>query len=232
MSALARVLETEVMDTASEAADYDAMDHVAVNSAFCTDFLATGPSVASVLDVGTGTARIPIELARRDASAKIVGSDLADHMLRVAKANVDAAGLADRIRLDRQDAKAMTYDTGTFSAVVCNTILHHIPEPQPALAEMQRVLARGGCLFLRDLIRPADETELAALVALHGGEPTGTTPQIIASHERQMELFRASLNAAFTLDEMRAAAIALGMPASSVARTSDRHWTLAWKKPA
>ena len=37
---LERVLEPEVMDTLDEAVDYDAMDHRAVNEAFCADLLA------------------------------------------------------------------------------------------------------------------------------------------------------------------------------------------------
>ena len=36
---LERVLEPEVMDTAEEARDYDSMDHAAVNTRFCDDFL-------------------------------------------------------------------------------------------------------------------------------------------------------------------------------------------------
>ena len=43
MAMLARVLETEVMDTAEEANDYDAMDHASVNRAFCMDLVAALP---------------------------------------------------------------------------------------------------------------------------------------------------------------------------------------------
>ena len=62
---LPRVLETEAMDTPAEAADYDAMDHREVNRAFVIDFLAAGPPPGEILDLGTGTAQIPIELCRR-----------------------------------------------------------------------------------------------------------------------------------------------------------------------
>ena len=60
--ALERVLEPEVMDTVEEAQDYDSMDHSLVNEIFVQDLLATGPIEGEVLDVGTGTAQIPIEL--------------------------------------------------------------------------------------------------------------------------------------------------------------------------
>lgn len=229
---LVRTLEPEVMDTASEAEDYDAMDHASVNNAFCTDFLATAPDVSRVLDVGTGTARIPIELVKRSPEANVVGTDLADHMLRVARVNIEAAGLASRIALEKTDAKGMTFEACSFSSVICNTILHHIPDPTAAIADMVRVLARGGTLFVRDLVRPENESALDALSALHGGAPDGSSPVAVESHARQLELFRASLCASFTLAEIRAMVVGLGVEASAVTLTSDRHWTLAWKKPA
>ena len=98
---LARVLEPEVMDTPEEASDYDAMDHAAVNRAFAEDFLAAWNHASPVLDVGTGTAQIPIELCRQSDAVRLVAIDLADHMLALARANGDRAGLADRLLLYR-----------------------------------------------------------------------------------------------------------------------------------
>ena len=57
--------------------DYDAMDHSAVNRVFVQDFLAVWDGGLSILDVGTGTAQIPIELCRQSPAAKIVAIDLA-----------------------------------------------------------------------------------------------------------------------------------------------------------
>ncbi|MEA2752059.1 MAG: hypothetical protein QOI41_6202, partial [Myxococcales bacterium] len=86
----ARVLEPEVMDTADEARDYDAMDHGAVNARFCDDFFAFagnggGPALGGrtprIVDFGTGTALIPIELCKRAGGFVVVAIDLAQHML-------------------------------------------------------------------------------------------------------------------------------------------------------
>src|SRR6516162_4717983 len=105
MTHLTRVLEPEVMDTPEEARDYDAMDHGTVNRAFVTDFLAAWDGANPILDMGTGTAQIPIELCRRAKTAEVVAIDLAESMLRVGRHNVEAAGLVGRIRLERVDAK-------------------------------------------------------------------------------------------------------------------------------
>src|SRR5947208_13775555 len=115
---LARILEPEVMDTQEEAIDYDAMGHSAVNRVFVEDFLTIWDGGVPLLDVGTGTAQIPIELCRRSAAAHVVAIDLAEEMLRVGRDNVNRAGLADRLTLDLVDAKAMPYNNGSFRGVI------------------------------------------------------------------------------------------------------------------
>src|SRR4051812_13158239 len=111
---LPRVLEPEVMDSEEEARDYDAMDHSAVNRVFVEDFLKVWDGGQPILDVGTGTAQIPLELCRRAPQASVTAIDLAEHMLAVGRANVERAGLAGRITLERVDAKRMSYSEGSF----------------------------------------------------------------------------------------------------------------------
>jgi ubiquinone/menaquinone biosynthesis C-methylase UbiE len=224
---LPRVLEPEVMDTAQEAADYDAMDNREPNARFCDDCLHFAP-FERALDVGAGTALIPIALCERAPRLAVVAVDLAENMLALARANVARAGLTDRIELRAVDAKRLPFADGSFEAVISNSLVHHVPEPAAAVGEMHRVAGR--VLFVRDLLRPASEAEVARLVALHGGEPAGRDPEAVARHARQRALLEASLRAALTLDEVRAIAFPLGIPPSAVTRTSDRHFTLAWEK--
>jgi ubiquinone/menaquinone biosynthesis C-methylase UbiE len=218
---LPRVLEPEVMDSAEEARDYDAMDHAAVNRAFVVDFLAFWDGVGPVLDVGTGTAQIPVELCRQHAGVSVVAIDAAEHMLALGRANVEAGGLGGRIRLERCDAKAMPFRDGEFGAVISNSIVHHIPEPSAVLAEMLRVLRPGGWLFVRDLLRPDDEAALRQLVNLHAA----------GANDHQRRMFAESLHAALSLDELRAMVARLELPPEGVRQTTDRHWTWAARKP-
>jgi ubiquinone/menaquinone biosynthesis C-methylase UbiE len=217
---LARTLEPEVMDSPEEARDYDAMDHSEVNRVFATDFLAVWDSSNPILDVGTGTAQIPIELGRRAPAAIVVGIDLAEHMLQVGRQNVQRAGLADRIRLERCDAKHTPFADGEFAAVMSNSIVHHIPDPGDVLAEMVRVVRTGGLLFVRDLLRPPDDSTLARLVTSYAGSAT----------EHQQQMFRDSLRAALTLAEIRDLVATLGFDPASVRQTTDRHWTWTARK--
>jgi ubiquinone/menaquinone biosynthesis C-methylase UbiE len=212
---LPRRLEPEVMDTPADAEDYDAMDHSTVNRVFCSDFFAAWSGDNPVLDVGTGTAQIPIELCKQDSRPAITAIDLSDDMLKIARRNVLNSKLIDRIRLEKMDAKALSYADGAFATVMSNSIIHHIPEPVKTFAEMVRVCAKDGYLFIRDLMRPRDTDELARLVELYAAGAN--------AHQRQ--LFGDSLHAALTVNEVREMVTAMGFAPESVTATSDRHWT-------
>jgi 2-polyprenyl-3-methyl-5-hydroxy-6-metoxy-1,4-benzoquinol methylase len=229
--ALPRRLEPEVMDTAQEADDYDAMDHSQVNARFCDDLLAARTTLGRVLDVGTGTALIPIALCLRAPDVKVEAIDLAAHMLALAERNVARAGLAGRVSVSLRDAKATGWPPGSFDTIISNSIVHHIPEPGDVLAEIWKLARSGGHLFVRDLERPATDARVAELVATYAPVPAGLPGVERARHERQRDLFEASLRAALTVDEVRAIVAELGVPASAVRATSDRHWTLSCGKP-
>ena len=233
---LPRTLEPEVMDTANEADDYDAMDHAAVNGAFCDDLLRLRPHPRRVLDLGTGTARIPILLCERAPGVTVEATDLADHMLRIAAKNVARAGFGARITLRKDDAKRLSSGqdepNDAFDVVASNSVLHHIPRPEVALAAWWARVPPGALFFVRDLLRPESSAEVESLVARHAGRPpVDATVAQRASFERQVELFRASLHAALRLDELRAIGGAIGIPDSAVTQTSDRHFTLGCEKP-
>ena len=225
---LPRTLEPEVMDTAEEAADYDAMDHSEVNRRFVDDWGAACRAAGidpqepqDMLDVGTGTALIPIEFCQRYPHLRISAIDLAAYMLHLAAANVERAGFSQRIELRLVDAKRIPLANGEFATVVSNSIIHHIPQPLEALAEMLRMLEPGGLLFVRDLMRPRTEAELEALVMTY---TPGATP-------RMRQLFRQSLHAALTVDEVAEMLDPLGLDRDWVRATSDRHWTICGVVP-
>jgi ubiquinone/menaquinone biosynthesis C-methylase UbiE len=218
---LTRVLEPEVMDSLEEARDYDAMDHVAVNRTFVADFLAVWDGKGPILDAGTGTAQIPIELCLRAETAQVTGIDLAEHMLALGRENVRRAGLDQRIFLEKCDAKKLPYPTASFGVVISNSIVHHIPEPALVVAEMVRVIFPGGRLFVRDLLRPPDNVTVHHLVTAYAGTAS--------AHQRQM--FDDSLRAALSLGEIRGLVSALGFDPGTVKQTTDRHWTWTALKP-
>lgn len=220
-----RILEPEVMDDPAEALSYDRMDHEAVNRAFVEDWAkAAGavsyPSGTKILDVGTGTALIPIEMVRVVPQIHITAVDMARSMLDLAGEHLGRLGLKDKIELGLCDAKRLPFEDSSFAGVVSNSIIHHIPEPLHSFWEMARVCAPGGMIFVRDLCRPATVEEIDRLVELHA----------LGADATQKKLFWDSLHAALTLEEAAELAYLAGLDPQSVTMTSDRHWTLAARK--
>lgn len=235
---LKRTLEPEVMDSPKEAQEYNEMDHSAVNEMFVAELLAFATAneeidrevadddeggetaefeLGDVLDLGTGTALIPIELCKQHEGCRVMAVDLAASMLDLANYNVEAHGLTERINLAQVDAKKMGYEDGMFDVSMSNSIIHHIPEPLESLRQMVRVTAEGGIIFVRDLMRPDDEETLEEIVQTYAGEES----------EYSQKLFRDSLHASLSLTEIQAMVAELGFDPESAQATSDRHWTWA-----
>ncbi len=212
---LKRVLEPEVMDCPEEAREYDEMDHEAVNRQFLDDLLAGGDVRGDLLDLGTGTALIPIELCQRVEECRIMAVDLSTEMLDLARYRLEIAGVTHRIQLEHIDGKATPFSDAMFDLVISNSIVHHIPEPKLLLREAVRVTKPGGRLFFRDLFRPDSEDELRRLVETHVADQSAT----------QQKLFADSLRAALTVEEVQDIVASLGFARETVRQTSDRHWT-------
>jgi ubiquinone/menaquinone biosynthesis C-methylase UbiE len=215
-----RILEPEVMDTWLEATAYDAMDFVAVNSAFAADAIALDPYAIKILDVGTGTARIPILMCQQQPQYLITAVDLAQSMLIIGQRNVEEAGLIQRIKLERVDSKQMPYPDLEFDTIVSNSLVHHLPEPLSFFQEVNRLIRPNGAILIRDLIRPDNDRIVNQLVDRFG--------ESYDAHQRQ--LFRDSLQAALTLTEVQDLIDRSGLKQVKLSQSSELHWTIERQK--
>jgi ubiquinone/menaquinone biosynthesis C-methylase UbiE len=215
-----RILEPEVMDTWLEATAYDAMDFVAVNTAFALEAIAIDPHGIKILDVGTGTARIPILMCQQRPQYLITGIDLAESMLIIGRRNVEAAGLMQRIKLERVDSKRMPYPDLEFDMVISNSLVHHLPDPLSFFTEIKRLVRPNGGILIRDLIRPEHESVVDDLVAKIGGD--------YDTHQQQ--LFGDSLKAALTLTEVQSLIDRAGLVGVELTQSSELHWTISRQK--
>ncbi|MCR9200327.1 MAG: methyltransferase domain-containing protein [Planctomycetaceae bacterium] len=221
---LPRTLEPEVMDTVEEAVDYDSMDHSAVNALFVgelLDFVAASglPTTASrALDMGTGTALIPIQLMRTsDRFSSVLACDLSQEMLRLARKHICDTPLEKTILPVFCDAKKLPVADASCAVVMSNSIVHHIPQPADVFVEMRRIITPDGVLFVRDLMRPESSEQVEHIVATYAGD----------ENDHQQQMFRESLHAALTVEEVGDLLTAAGFPRQWVQATSDRHWTIA-----
>jgi ubiquinone/menaquinone biosynthesis C-methylase UbiE len=193
---LPRVPEPEVMESDEEAAAYSsaaAQDHLKrLDNAFVDQVLTLGITSGLALDVGTGPGQIPIKLALRLPYLKIIGLDLSDAMLNKARHDAQASGVADRVAFQIGDATRLAFPDGHFDLVICNSLLHHVPHPLATLNELARVTRPEGAILLRDLRRPS-ALALPFHLAWFGRH----------YHGLMKKLFRDSVRAAYTEDELR-----------------------------
>lgn len=127
------------------------------------------------LDVGCGGGLVTEGLAARGAS-RVVGIDLADKMLAVARLHAQEAGIDD-IDYRHCSAEALAGAMpATFQLVTCLEMLEHVPDPAGVVGALARLVAPGGDVVLSTLNR----TPKAFLLAIVGGEyllrllPAGT----------------------------------------------------------
>jgi ubiquinone/menaquinone biosynthesis C-methylase UbiE len=120
---------------------------------------------ARILDVATGTAMIPRQVARRmGPGCRIVGLDITAAMLAGARARVQQEGLARQVQLVCASGMALPFGRGTFDLVICALGMHHMQVPT-VLAEMGRVLKEGGQVLITCVSAPAFwRTPLARLL--------------------------------------------------------------------
>ncbi len=99
-----------------------------------------------VLDVATGTARLPLTLFDQSAfNGRVIGLDYSRQMLAVAAEKLASCG--HRYDLIYQPAQALPFAADTFDAVTCLEALEFMPDPNAVIAELVRV-ARPGALIL------------------------------------------------------------------------------------
>jgi ubiquinone/menaquinone biosynthesis C-methylase UbiE len=101
-----------------------------------------------VLDVATGTGRIPLALCQHARfEGYIIGIDLSRKMLQVAAEKIAAQHFTDYVTLLHGSAELLPFDDHVFDVVTCMESLEFMPQPERQLTEIIRVLRPGGLLL-------------------------------------------------------------------------------------
>jgi ubiquinone/menaquinone biosynthesis C-methylase UbiE len=106
------------------------------------------------VDVGTGAGTLALALA--PLVREVVGVDVVPELLERARSGAPA-----NVTFVEGDATKLPFESGSFDLTCSRRTLHHIARPELAVAEMVRVTAPGGRVFVDDQIAPVDP--LAAL---------------------------------------------------------------------
>jgi ubiquinone/menaquinone biosynthesis C-methylase UbiE len=115
--------------------------------------LAQGVMQGHGLDLGTGPGTVAVEIARQRPGLRMVGLDLAAHMVVRARQQAARAGLDGRGIWPQADGHFLPFPDDSFDLVVSSFALHHWDDPLRILDEMGRVLRPGGRYYIADLCR-------------------------------------------------------------------------------
>jgi SAM-dependent methyltransferase len=130
------------------------------------------------LDTGTGAGTLALALA--PLVREVVGVDVVPELLERAR-----AGAPPNVTFVEADATKLPFEDGSFDLSCSRRTFHHIARPELAVAELARVTAPGGHVFVDDQIAPVDPLvalELDRFERARDPSHTRTLPDIDLRH--------------------------------------------------
>ncbi|MCX6035559.1 MAG: class I SAM-dependent methyltransferase [Chloroflexi bacterium] len=123
-------------------------------------------SAGRVLDVATGNGQfINFLIESLKDYDEIIGIDTSE---KAAVAFAEAFKDKPQVRFVRMDAVKMNFPDASFDTVCISNSLHHMPDLEPVLAEMRRVLRPGGHFIIAEMYRDnPTETQMTHVLMHH-----------------------------------------------------------------
>ncbi len=214
-----RVPEPDLMDDEAQARAYAQADFAEPHERFVELFHHRFPQLppeSCVLDLGCGPGDITLRFARAHPRCTVHGVDGAAAMLRYGREAVHNAGLTGRVHLIHGYLPGVALPRPAYDAIISNSLLHHLTEPQVLWQAVTRYGRRGTPIFIMDLLRPHSRADAEALVRQYAaGEPS------VLRHD-----FFHSLLAAYRPDEVQRQLERARLDLA-VEVVSDRHLTVS-----
>ena len=107
-----------------------------------------------ILDVATGTGDFAIDLYRKLQPQQVIGIDLSQGMLDVAREKIARRGLSDAITVQQGDCLTLPFEDGSFDAVTVAFGVRNFEHLLQGYKEMHRVLEPDGILCVVELSTP------------------------------------------------------------------------------
>jgi len=108
----------------------------------------------SILDIATGTGDLAIKFAEKTKASKIVGLDLSEGMLSVARKKVNDTELENKVKFIKGDSEALPFDENSFNAITVSFGIRNFDNLEKGLSEIFRVLKPNGALIILETSVP------------------------------------------------------------------------------
>jgi SAM-dependent methyltransferase len=141
---------------------------------------------AAFLDVGVGTGQLAARIAARCPDLRVVGIDVLERALALARGCVHAAGHGDRVLLRRVDVSALD-EEASFDLVWFPLVFIPPDAVQAGLAAVLRALRPGGWIIVTTIAGQAElpiTRALARLSALLNGGSASTAQELMPALRR------------------------------------------------
>ena len=118
---------------------------------FVRKLLRKGVRSGRVLDIGTGSGLLALELAKvGNCHFDIVALDISEDMISKARENAECYGVSNNIEFIRASAASLPFADNHFDLVVSYASLHHWFQPIAVFDEIARVTKETGYAVIRD----------------------------------------------------------------------------------
>jgi ubiquinone/menaquinone biosynthesis C-methylase UbiE len=151
------------------------------------------PLGGRMLDIGTGSGYLAIQLAKARPDRHVTGIDVSEEMLKLARENAARNGLTGRTEFRQAPASALPFPDGCFDLVTSNASLHLWEDPVKVCGEIARVTAPGGRCLIFDNLRLRI---LNPFLSLLGGA--------MGMNAAQRRLWLQAINSSYTTGEVKA----------------------------
>jgi len=108
----------------------------------------------SILDIATGTGDLAIKFSEKSDASKIIGLDISEGMLAVARKKILNTNLENKVEFIKGDSEALPFNDNTFDAITVSFGIRNFETLEKGLSEIYRVLKPKGLFIILETSVP------------------------------------------------------------------------------
>ena len=162
-----------------------------------------------MMDVATGTGDFAILAAQLLQPNHLIGTDISEGMMNVARSKVNQVGLSDKVSFAREDCTSLSFQDSTFDAVTVAFGIRNFANLDKGLAEMCRVLTPGGHMVILELTTP-ERFPMKQLFAIYSKLIIPTLGKLLSKDNRAYQYLPQTIEAFPQGEVMRKAILKAG----------------------